>query len=77
MTRRYNENSLSNIQQLLYPWGYVIFLKHVTTLQKHLTNMQNLILYNTKLEFYYIMANVTLPHVCFITFNHLDPRVEK
>ena len=42
MTRRYYENSMSDIQQLLDPWAYIIFLKHETTLEELLTKMQTL-----------------------------------
>ena len=47
MNRRYCENSMSKIQQISDPWGYIIFFKYETTLEKNLTNMQNFTLYQT------------------------------
>ena len=66
MNRIYYKNSMNNIQQPLDPWGYIIFLKCETTLEKHLTKMQNLTSYNTNLEFLYIIATVSLIHVPLI-----------
>ena len=69
--------SLVRFGQLIDPEDHIIFLKYETTLEKHLTKCQNLTSYITNLEFLYIMANVSQPHVCYITLNHLDPIVEK
>ena len=77
MNRRYYENSITNIQQLLDPWGYITFLKYETDLEKHLTKLQNLTLYNTNLKFLYILAKISLTCVSLITLNLLDPTVEK
>ena len=68
---------MSNIQQLLDPWVYITFLKYETDLEKHLTKLQNLTLYNTNLKFLYILAKVSLTRVSLITLNLLDPTVEK
>ena len=75
--RRYCQKIMRNIQQLCDPWGYIIFLKYETTLEKHLTKSQNLTLYKTNLKFLYIIAKISLTHVSLITLNHLDPIVEK
>ena len=77
MNRRYYEKSMSNIQQLFDPWGYIVFLKYETTLEKHKTKLQNLTLYNNNLKFLYIIAKVSLTEVSLITLNHQDPIVEK
>ena len=68
---------MSNIQQLLDPWGYIIILKYESTLEKHLTKLQNLTLYNTNLKFLYIIAKGSLTRVSRITLNRLDPIVER
>ena len=77
MNRRYYENSITNIQQLLDPWGYITFLMYETDLEKNLTKLQNLTLYNTNLKFLYILAKISLTRVSLITLNLLDPTVEK
>ena len=77
MNRRYYKNSMSSIQQFLDPWGYIIFLKYETSLEKPLMKFQNLTSYNTSLEFFYIKANVRLQYFCFITLNHLNLIFEK
>ena len=66
-----------NIMHLFDPWGYIIFLKYETTLEKHLTKLQNLTLYKINLKFVYIIAKISLTHVSVITLNYLDPLVEK
>ena len=43
--------SISNIQQLFDPWGYIIILKYERTLEKQLTKLQNLTQKNTNLKF--------------------------
>ena len=68
---------MSNILQLFDPWGYIIFLKYETNLEKHLTKLKNLTLYNTNLKFLYVIAKVNLSHFCLITLSSLEPTVEK
>ena len=79
MNKRYYENSMSNNQQQLDPWSYIIFLKYETSLEEYLLKLQNLTVYNnnTNLEFLFIMANVRMPYVCYITLNNLDRIVKK
>ena len=67
---------MSNIQQLLDPWVYIIILKYESTLEKHLTKLQNLTLYNTNLKFLYIIAKGSLTHVSLITLKRLEPMDE-
>ena len=76
MNKKYYEKSMSNIQQLLDPWGYT-FLKYEATSEKHLTKLQNSTLNSTYHKFFYIIAKVSLTHVSLITLNRLDPLVEK
>ena len=64
---------MRNIQQLFDPWVCIIFLKHGTNLDKHLSKSQNLTLYDTDLNFFYTIAKVSLTHVSVITLNHLNP----
>ena len=73
----YETDGMSNLQQLLDPWGYTIFLKNETTLEKQLTKLRTLTLYTTNQEVHYIIANVNLTRVSSITLNRLDPIVEK
>ena len=58
MNRRYYKNTMSNIQQLLDPFGYITFLKYEATIEKILK--KNLILYITNLKILYIKAKVSL-----------------
>ena len=73
----YSIPSLVRFGQFLDPEDHIIFLKNETTLEEHLTKLENFTSYITNFEFLYIMANVSQPHVCYITLNHLDPIVEK
>ena len=68
---------MSNITQLFDPKGYIILLKFETILEKQLTKLQKLTLYNTSLKFICVIAKVSLTHVCLIFLKQLDPRVEK
>ena len=68
---------MRNIKQLLDPWGFIIILKYETTLEKNLMILENLTFYDTSLEFLYMEAKTSLAHVSLITWNHLDPLVEK
>ena len=77
MKRRYYENKVSKVQQLLDPWVYIIFLKYETTLEKHLTKLQNLTLCIICPEFLYNLIKISLTHVSLITVNCIDPIVEK
>ena len=67
MNRRYYENSITNIQQLLDPWGYIIFLKFETTLEKQLMKVQSLTFYKNNLKFLYIKAKVSQTRLSLIT----------
>ena len=69
MNRRYYKNSISNIQQLLDPWGYIIILKYETILEKQLMKVQSLTFYKANLKFLYIKAKVSQTRVSLITLN--------
>ena len=55
--RKYYEDGMSNNLHFFDPWGYIIILKYETTLEKHLTKLQNLTLYNTNIKFLQIIAS--------------------
>ena len=75
-SRRYYENSMSNILQIFDPWGFIIFLKYETTLEKQLTKSQSLALEDYS-SISNIMAKISFTYLPLITFNHVDPIVEK
>ena len=62
---------MSNIQQLLDPFGYITFLKYEVTIEKILK--KNLILYITNLKILYIKAKVSLTNNIFIILNSPEP----
>ena len=62
---------MSNIQQLLDPFGYITFLKYEATIEKILK--KNLILYITNLKILYIKAKVSLTNNFLIILNSPDP----
>ena len=63
---------MGNIEKLLDPLGSNTFFKYDLLFEKHLTNLQNLMLYITSGKNSQTMTNDSLTHACYIFLSSLD-----